>query len=355
MIEHLKAAIKILKLEDINTLQVTKIGEGAWHSVYKIQRIMEEDVVIRVKKKKAYGQLQEFDELELKSEYQSSKAYYELANQCSADICPSFFTYFIDESMVFTIESYMGEGIKLQRLNSLQAYNLGKKLGQFFRAMHAKNSGIKGFGNLVWNGKQLEGSLHHDAAQIWQSDNNHYVSVIDKLSGTDLEFNRNIVAERIVTIIKKRRVTQQTISLVNQDITPENILFKSDKVFLIDPFPRLDFSLKYAGYFVFCYKFLFKVYSNAPRYQKNQYNEIHAVLTKVADGYIYGYIGERKYLYKQIINEYILWTLLETYEHYEMLKVDNLSGKTMEQMGNKDMINQRLKVCLKHLEELCKT
>ena len=99
---------------------------------------------------------------------------------------------------------------------------------------------------------------------------------------------------------------------------------------------------------------MFKAYSNAPRYQKNQYNENQAVLTKVADGFIYGYIGERTYLHNQIIDEYILWTLLETYEHYEMLKVENLSCKTKVQMGNKEMINQRLKVCLEHLEELCK-
>ena len=53
-------------------------------------------------------------------------------------------------------------------------------------------------------------------------------------------------------------------------------------------------------------------------------------------------------LYKQIMDEYILWTLLETYEHYEMLSKEKLSQKTVLQMGNKDIIHQRLKLCLEH-------
>ncbi|WP_455675889.1 hypothetical protein [Pradoshia sp.] len=352
--EDIKYAIKKLKIEDIDG--ISKIGEGAWHSVYRIKRKMEADIVIRIKKEKAYGQLQEFNELDLKTEYESSKAYYELANQCSVNICPSFFSYFLDESIVFTVESFMGEGKRIQDLTNLEAYTLGKKLGYFFRDMHGKEPGIKGFGNLLWNGKQLEGSLKQDIAHIWQSDNNYYENVMYKLIGTDLElFNKDIIVEKILTIIKKRRGNQQSIALVNQDITPENIIFGCHNVALIDPFPKLDFNLKYAGYFVFCYKFLLMAYSNAPRYQKYHYKDHYEALSKMADGFIYGYIDVNEYLYKQIMDEYILWTLLETYENYEMLHKEELSYKTLLQMGDKDMINQRLEMCLEQLVKLCKT
>jgi len=352
--DDIKNAIKKLKIEDIEMKGISKIGEGAWHSVYRIERIVEEDIVIRIKKKKAYGQLQEFKELDLKNEYESSKAYYELANECSANICPSFFKYILDESMVFTVETFMGEGMRLQSLNDFEAYTLGKKLGIFFQAIHGVTPGIKGFGNLVWNGKHLEGSMQKDPAQIWQSDNDYYIDVMNKLIATDLEFDRDSIVERILTIIQKRRGNQQSISLVNQDVTPENIIFDSHNVSLIDPFPRLDFDLKYAGYFVFCYKFLLTAYSDAPRYQKNQYNELDDVLSKIADGFIYGYIDEKEYLYQRIMDEYILWTLLETYDHHEISNKENLSYKTMLQMGNKDIINQRLKLCLEQLVKLCK-
>lgn len=352
--EGIKKVIKILNMEEVGIKGISKIGEGAWHSVYKIEKIMEDAIVIRIKKKKAYGQLQEFKELDLKTEYESSKAYYGLANQCSVNFCPSFFKYFLDESIVFTVESFMGKGRRIQSLNHIEAISLGRKLGVFFQAMHGKSPGIKGFGNLVWNGESLEGSVQKDSAQIWQADNHYYVSVMHKLIAADLEFDRDIIVEKIQTIIKNRRENQQTISLVNQDITPENIIFDYPDVSLIDPFPRLDFNLKYAGYFVFCYKFLLMAYSNAPRYQKNQYHENYEVLSKIADGFIDGYIDESESLYKQIMDEYILWTLLETYEHYEMLSKEKLSQKTVLQMGNKDIIHQRLKLCLEYLVNLCR-
>lgn len=353
--EDIKNAIKMLKIEDIQVKEISKIGEGAWHSVYKIERNMDEDIVIRIKKKNAYGQLQEYKELDLISEYESSKAYYGLANQCSVNICPPFFEYFLDEKLVFTVESFMGKGLRIHDLNHVEAYTLGKKLGIFFQAMHRKSPAIQGFGNLLWNGECLEGSVQMDIAQIWNSDNNHYIHIMQQLVVAELDFDRNLLVERIMTIIKNRRGNQQSISLVNQDITPENILFDDHNVSLIDPFPRLDFDLKYAGYFVFCYKFLFAAYADAPRYQQFQYNENNEILSKIADGFIDEYIAENKYLYKQIMDEYILWTLLETYDHFDMLKHEKLSCKTMLQMGNKTVINRRLGLCLNRLVTLCKS
>jgi hypothetical protein len=52
------------------------------------------------------------------------------------------------------------------------------------------------------------------------------------------------------------------------------------------------------------------------------------------------------------MEEYILWTLLEAFEHYELLNENELSNKIVQQMGDKETIYERLKLCLKELESL---
>ncbi len=65
-------------------------------------------------------------------------------------------------------------------------------------------------------------------------------------------FNKEKVIKYTKYLIDNRRKQIQKISLVNQDITPENLILNLDKISIIDPFPKLDFDLKYAAYFVFC-------------------------------------------------------------------------------------------------------
>lgn len=353
--DDLHNAIKKLKLENVKIAHISKIGEGAWHEVYKIEKDFKDDIVLRIKKKKAYGQIQEFDELDLTTEYESSKAYYQQANQCSSDICPSFFKYFIDEALIFTVESFMGGGKPLQSLTNFEAYKIGKRLGEFFLGMHNKKPNIKGSGNLLWNGTYLEGNWQQDTEKIWQNENDFYVSVLNKLIATDLKIDRNTMVDEILNLIENRRNNQQNLSLVNQDVTPENIILNPDKVSIIDPFPKIDFELKYAGYFVFCYKFLLPAYSTAPRYRNNAYDQNCSTLSKIADGFINGYIGDHENQLKCLKNECILWTLLETYDHYEILNKSELNYKTIQQMGSKNIINKRLALCLKELESLCST
>ncbi|MFJ7973532.1 hypothetical protein [Psychrobacillus sp. NPDC096389] len=348
--EDLKKAIEKLKDRKIEIEYISKIGEGAWHNVYKMKCHTEEDLVLRIRKKKAYGQFQVFKEIDLITEYESSKVYYKQANQCSFNICPSFFDYYIDESLVFTVESYMGEGKTLPTLSHSQAFSIGKKLGETFKFMQDINPDIKGFGDIIWSGNQLEGEVQQAANDFWQADNDYYLSILNSLSTSDLTFNRDKVGDMIFNLIENRRKKQQKIALVNQDVTPENIILNLDKVSLIDPFPKLDFDLKYAGYFVFCYKFLLPAYSNTTRYQKHAYDQYSKKLSRIADGFINGYILNNENLYKRIVDEYILWTLLEAYEHFEILNENEVDSKTLQQMGDKKMIKSRLLLCLKELE-----
>ncbi|WP_391115824.1 hypothetical protein [Psychrobacillus sp. L3] len=350
--DDLKNAIDKLKIENIKMEHISKIGEGAWHNVFRIERNIEEDLVLRIRKKNAYGQLQVYKEIDLITEYESSKVYYHQANQCSYPICPSFFDYFQEESLVFTVESFMGKGKTLQYLSDSEAITIGEELGKFFKIMHRKDPDIQGFGNIIWNGKKLEGKMQEEVSYIWQKDNDFYLSILNSLTTTDLTFNREKVVNKILNLIKNRRENQQKISLVNQDVTPENIILNLDNVSLIDPFPKLDFDLKYAGYFVFCYKFLLPAYSNTDRYINHDYNQNSKILSRIADGFMNGYIGDNVDLYKCLLDEYILWTLLEAHEHYEILNESDLDPKTLQQMGDKEMIKNRLTLCLIELEKL---
>lgn len=102
------------------------------------------------------------------TEYEISKVYYQQANLCSFNICPSVLDYFHEESLVYTVESFMGKGIALQCLSRSEAFTFGEKLGEFFKVMHRKNPDILGFGNIIWNGKHLEGKVKQEANYIWQ-------------------------------------------------------------------------------------------------------------------------------------------------------------------------------------------
>lgn len=348
--EEERDAILKSNIENSAKDHIMKIGEGAWHNVYKIERKHEGELVLRIRKKESYGQLQEYNEIDLITEYESSKAYYHQANQTSFHICPLFFDYILDESLVFTVESFMGIGKKLQDLSHSESHVIGGKLGRFFKRMHEKIPEIKGFGNIIWNGKRLEGNIQQETNLIWQHDNDIYLSILNELTNSDLKFDRKRVVDKVVNIIDKRRKSPQTISLVNQDVTPENIIFDLENVSLIDPFPRLDFDLKYAGYFVFCYKFLLPAYSNAPRYRKHAYDQNSKIMSRIADGFIKGYIDNNEKLQHRLLEEYVLWVLVETHEHYETLNESELNAKTLQQMGDKEMIKNRLSLCLKELE-----
>jgi hypothetical protein len=341
-------------IKDLEKAPISKIGEGAWHDVYKIERTGEEDLVLRIKKKTAYGEQQDFNQLELMTEYESSKAYYKQANQCSFKICPTYFDYYLEDKRVFTVESYMGKGVKLETLRPSVAFTYGEELGIFFKVMHRKTPDMKGTGSLFWNGTHLEGREQQKTDQAWKKDNDFYKSILEKMSAAQFDFQTPKVFDRISHLIENRRKNPQKIALVNQDITPENIIFNNNRVFIIDPYPKLDFDLKYAGYFVFCYKFLLPAYSSAPRYKHHSYDKKHHILIQIADGFISGYIGTGdEHSAKRLMEEYILWTLLEAFEHYEVLSENEVSNKILQQMGDKETIYVRLKLCFKELESQC--
>jgi len=327
-----------------------KIGEGAWHEVYKIKEKLKKEQVIRIKKEKAYGEIQEFNKSELLTEYETTKLYYKKANKCYSYFCPTEFNYFIDHKIVFTVESFMGKSLKLNDLNHTKAYDYGVILGDFFKKMHNEKPTINDFGNLIWNGKSLKGTEKLDIEQIWKKENDFLLDTLDRLNTSQLSFDRQKVNDKINSIINYRRNQIQKISLVNQDVTPENIIFSENRVSLIDPFPKLDFELKFAGYFFFCYKFLLPAYSNAPRYIDNEYEKNRLILSSIAEGFAYQYTKDDQEELKKLRDEYILWVLLEAYDHYSILEKGNISQKVKLKMGDINILKNRLNLCLKELQ-----
>lgn len=227
--ESIINAIKKLKIENVKKEHISKIGEGSWHTVYRIERESEEDLALRVKKKVAYGHLQEYQESELITEYESTKIYYHYADACYDNLCPSYFDYYLDPSLVFTIESFMGKGT-IQSLNPTEAFSIGEKAGIFFQEMHNQPPDIKGFGKLKCNGKNLEGSIQEETERIWQDDNDFYINILHKLISTHVTFDMERIAAKIDSIIEKRRNNPQKITLVNQDIIPENIMGNKEMI-----------------------------------------------------------------------------------------------------------------------------
>ncbi|WP_117160962.1 hypothetical protein [Paraliobacillus sp. X-1268] len=252
----------------------------------------------------------------------------------------------------------MGKGQEIALLEQTDGFAYGEKLGQSFNQIHTSKSEIKGFGNLHWNGTYLSGENQQESKIIWENDNNNYLMVLESLNESRLSFNRGIVNRKIKKLIGNRRNYAQTISLVNRDITPENLILHSGRVSIIDPLPKLDFDLKFAAYFVFCYQFLLPSYSNVPRYLHNAYEENKGILGEIAEGFKQGYFysfSKDEYIVqeKRLMDEYILWMLLETYEHYEILNNTQPSHKVLQQMGSKEVIQNRLVLYLNELEILC--
>ena len=106
--------------------------------------------------------------------------------------------------------------------------------------MHNEKPTIEGFGNLVWDQKSLVGREKLDIVQIWKKENDFYLDTLDKLNKSQLTFDRKKVNERIHSIINNRRKQIQKNSLVNQDVTPENIICNDVIAFLESKSESMD-------------------------------------------------------------------------------------------------------------------
>jgi hypothetical protein len=332
-----------------------KIGSGAWHDAYLVETVPGEPIVIRIRKKVIYGQLEVFEERKLSSSYAAVGLYYSQANQCYPGICPKFYKFHIDPALTFTLESYLGHSLLLSEYELSQAFKYGQTLGHFFRILHALPQKISGFGYLVWNGETFSGTIQKPLQEIWREGTEYYLTGFERLSHSSLSFDRISVERKLQEILESRTVVGEPVSLVNQDISPEHLIVRSKKlVSIIDPIPLLNNGTKYAGLFLGSYKFFHIANHDNPRYASHKFIKYAPVLNAIADGFLDGYVESEMGALKEALKEklwmeYFLWLLSFAF-HLHLTLESQISKSTLLRMGSKTAIARRLQRTIQELE-----
>ncbi len=242
-----------------------------------------------------YGGREEFDERLLRSEYAAVGLYYRQANRCRPGACPATYRFHVAPGLTFTIESYLGEPVALDRLSPAGAFGYGEEAGRFFRAMHDVPPEIVGFGEPLWRGDEsgaLVGEGGRPLEAIWREERAAFRERFERPGASDLPFDRAGVERKLSAALERRAFDREAVALVNGDVTPENLLARGERFGgLIDPVPLLHNGTRYAACFVFCYRFLLPALADAPRYARHRFDRHAPTLAAIADGYVEGYAG----------------------------------------------------------------
>ena len=327
-----------------------KIGAGAWHNAYLVSLTSGERFVIRLRKQIIYGKQELFDSQYLYEDYEPVGLFYRQANRCQLGICPEFYKYILTPELTFTIESYMGPTISLQALTTQEAFRFGQQVGHFFRKMHATPPHLNGFGELIWTNQSIQGQDHRNLADIWQAEVTTFYEQFDQLSQSGFQFEQVAIKSKLDYILNNRSIETEPVSLVNGDISPENLIAKRKNFSgLIDPVPKLHNGLRYAAFFIYCYKSYLPNLYNAPRYLRHQFQHHGPVMVAMADGYINGYTQEDMELKHKLAQEYFLWGLDVAFENFKRL-TSEMTEEIYLRAGDKKTIAERLQICLRELE-----
>ena len=290
-----------LQLCGVDSPQFTHqlIGQGAWHEAYLIKQAQQPPLVVRLRKQVIYGEVALFDREELHSDYAPVGLYYEWANRCQPAVCPTIYHYHVSPELSCTVESYMSQQFDYTKLSEAEARQMGQALGRFFRQMHQQPAPISGHGEIGWREGGLVPEADLSPAAVWQT--HPAPRQIEQLAAARLPFEAQIVQNKIEFIWQHSRYPHEPFTLVNRDITPENLIASSGRfTALIDPVPMLDNAAKFAAWFLFCYKFLLPAYNPIPRYAHHQFQQYAPILNHVAAGYLEAYTQNDPTLKRQI-------------------------------------------------------
>ena len=223
-----------------NSSAYRKIGAGAWHDAYLVYPQNCDRLVVRLRKQVIYGQAENFDEKSLHEDYAGVGLFYTQANRGWPGICPAVYHYHLSPKLSFTIESYMGPSLSLGRLTESQAFAYGRQAGRVFREIYALPAPVAGFGELVWHGHGLYGQEQQAISGLWQMEVETYLAWFEALSASEYDFDRDRVRDKLAEALSQRRFDQEIVTLINGDITPENLITQRGHFTgLIDPVPRL--------------------------------------------------------------------------------------------------------------------
>ncbi|MBY0098429.1 hypothetical protein [Mesobacillus maritimus] len=329
--------------------QISFLGEGAWHHAYLVSTNHTEKFVVRLPKKvSVYGDKVEYDEKAIHADYRGTQLYYETANTIKAGICPEFFHYYNAPGKTYTIETYKGPNVKLADLTSNEAFSIGFQMGEFFREMNKVKHSLKGYGYLSWNGKEVEGRYQTDVSTFMKEENEEYAQDFERVCSWDKRFASDEIKSKLMDSLASRSIDANTISITNQDASPENILFYNGQVSLIDPFPILYYGHSLAGNFLNCYETIFPTYFNTKRYERHQFNLYTKELREITNGYLHGYTCGDSHIKQLVRREQFIRLANLTYDHF-VVATGELSKRAEVGMGTRDVINERISVFLEML------
>ncbi len=339
-----KEGLSKLKIES----EIDRIGEGAWHHAYLVNR-NRDPYVLRLPKKMAYEKEVLFNYDDLMADYAGTKAYYKQANIAKKGICPDYFNFLVSEELTYMIESYAGKTVGLKEQTLEQSKRYGAELGEIFSAIEELESPLSGLGYLKWTEGNLAGEFDMEIQSFLLQETEEYQEELDSLLNSQYEFDKRRVRQIGKELIQRRSIEGERIVFTNQDTSPENIIFTKDRVHIIDPYPILYTGTSLAANFVFNYQTTFPTFYNTKRYGKQRYNLYTKQLREIANGFTSGYVQES--IKKQESLHIEVFLKLVTMAHgYMKLEQESMNREQEIRYGNKKQVEARLDTLLRQLE-----
>lgn len=330
------------------------LGEGAWHSAWKVQKDSSE-FVLRIPKEEAYGKAVLFNEAALKADYGGTKLYYQAVNEAAKGAAPEFYEFYISPQLTYTLETFAGNQIDLHTMTEKTAYQTGQEVGRIHRKTEEVLHNLEGFGYLVWTQeKGLQGAFEGEAIKFLEEESEEHLADYRVLCSARPEFQDPILnrATQLAADLRKRQFTKPL--LANQDVSPENILLDGGRVRLIDPYPSIYYSRGMAGNFMNLYETYFIALADTERYSKLQFSNCRNQLKGMADGFLAGYSAGDPRVADEVRGEQLLQLLETAYSHFCLLS-EELYEETRIRYGNKAEIEERLFVLSEELKVLAAT
>jgi hypothetical protein len=329
--------------------EITRLGEGAWHYAYLIER---EQLVLRIPKKIAYEKEVVFNQDELTADYAGTKAFYQHANRTGKRMCPEHYDYHVSEDLTYTIESYVGKSIGLAGQTPDQSKRYGREVGEFFLALEELDSPIPGIGYItIGEQGEIKGQYEGNLSAFIREETAEYREEWEALLESSYSFDKEKVRRTGEELFSARSVEREKLVLTNQDTSPENMIFTESGVRMIDPFPIVYTGTSLAANYVFNYQTLFHSLHNTKRHAKNQYHLLIPQLKASAEGFVDGYTNGSKQKWNDLNVEVYLKLVTMTHEHDLLLKQESLSREQTIRYGTKEQIQERLSIFLMELEQ----
>ncbi len=218
--------------------------------------------------------------------------------------------------------------------------------------MHRQPAPIGGTGEMIWKSGNVKCNGASKLSDHWTSlEKRIYEQVEDPgfRSTTSEGFS---MKEKVADALGTMRGCGEPVSLLNGDVTPENLLTRNlNWVGLVDPVPIQGSGLYYAAFFLHCYRLCLPALSRAPRYRAHRFDKHADLLATLADGYATAYSDGGADILALLRMAEWLWALEFAWECHSLLK-SRLDTENRLRRGNKRAIRSAFKMAVNRLKEI---